>query len=164
MKILTMYHAETTSENFGKKGMSVLGTSALVLKTATLSEAFKPTDGIVAATGTSPTGRELLTQQFFFDHVMIDVGSQDMVAVVMGFEVVLQQMKLMMPGLDTVFWRCDNAGCFVNGFLLYMLPHLGRKYGVCIKVLLHNESGDGKTELDGHFGVMWSTIKARQYC
>lgn len=91
---------------------------------------------------------------------MMDIGSQDMVAVVMCCEVVLQQVKLMMPGLESVFWRCDNAGCFVNAFLMYMLPLLGRKYGVRIQVLLHNEAGDGKTELDGHFGVMWSTVKA----
>lgn len=60
MKILTMFHAETTTENFGKRGMSVFGTSVLVLITAWLSEVFRSTAGLSSA-----TGRELPTQQFF---------------------------------------------------------------------------------------------------
>ena len=82
-----------------------------------------------------------------------------MVSVVMSFEVLLQQLKRMMPGVKSVVWRCDNAGCFVNALLLYILPLLGRKYNVHIRMLLHNEAGDGKTELDGHFGVLGDVVK-----
>ncbi len=117
------------------------------------------TVGPSSATGTSPTGRELPTQQTFFDHVMHDIGAQDMVSVVMSFEVLLQQAKRMMPGLKSVYWRSDNAGCFVNALLLYITPLLGRKYNVHINMLLHNEAGDGKNELDAHFGVLGDVVK-----
>ena len=75
MKLLADYYRETTAENFGKRGMSVIGHSVVINKTAEVSEAFKPTVGPSSATGTSPTGRELPTQQTFFDHVMHDTWS-----------------------------------------------------------------------------------------
>jgi hypothetical protein len=97
-------------------------------------------------------------QQYFFDDLTPDIASQDSVAVVMLLEAAFMRTKRWFPDVMSADVRTDNAGCYASAFLLYMLPVIGRKHGIRVRVFLHNESGDGKSTLDGHFGVLYGSL------
>ena len=77
-------------------------------------------------------GEEL--QMLTFAHIFKSC-SQDSCAVLAVMADVIWQLKIAMPGLETVCYRQDNAGCYHCGTTLVCAAALGHEEGVKIRRL-----------------------------
>jgi hypothetical protein len=78
---------------------------------------------------------------------------QDAVAALTLIEACLARVRAMFPDVVTVSVQSDNAAAYASPFLLFFLLGITTLHGLRITEYVHNEAGDGKTVLDGHFGV-----------
>ncbi|EFX76844.1 hypothetical protein DAPPUDRAFT_106758 [Daphnia pulex] len=88
---------------------------------------------------------------FYMDHVIENENKQDVTAVFSVLEAILMRLKAILPHLKTVYLQSDNAGCYQNTLMVFILPHLSYVHGVCIRRFIHTETQDGKSVLDAHF-------------
>ena len=86
-------------------------------------------------------------QMLTFAHIFKSC-SQDSCAVLAIMADVIQQLKIAMPGLKTVWYRQDNAGCYHCGTTLVCAAALGHEEGVKIKRLDFSDPQGGKAACD----------------
>ena len=82
---------------------------------------------------------ELLT----FCHIFKSC-TQDSSAVLAVMAKVIEQLKSAMLGMDTVFYRQDNAGCYHCGASIVCTSTIGRQQGVAIRHLNFSNAQGGK--------------------
>ncbi len=152
MKLEQMYHRETQQQHFGKRGMSYHGT-ALFVNRAARSENCD-------VSAMAPTKHSHPYQTYFFDDIIDNSQQQDSVAALSIIEASIVRTKKLFPYLTTISIQSDNAAAYASPFLLFMLPVICKQHGLRLTEYVHNEAGDGKTVLDGHFGVQTHMIRA----
>ena len=74
--------------------------------------------------------------------------SQDNCAVLAVMADVIKQLKSIMPGLKSVFYRQDNAGCYHCGPIIASARVLGLQHGVTVKGLDFSDPQGGKGPCD----------------
>ena len=155
MKLEEMRHRETQEQHFGKRGMSYHG--AVVYFAALLAGPwFSATEVGVPGTATMQP-----FQLLFFDDLVSNSQQQDSVAALSLMEATFARIRHLLPGAATVSVQADNAAAYASPFMLFMLPLVARQHGLLLTEFIHNEAGDGKTLLDGHFGIQ--TRMLREY-
>ncbi len=147
-----MYHRETQQQHFGKRGMSYHGAALFV------SRAARSDHCDVSAM--PPTEHSHPYQTYFFDDIIDNSQQQDSVAALSIIEASIVRTRKLFPDLTTISIQSDNAAAYSSPFLLFMLPVICEHHGLRLTEYVHNEAGDGKTVLDGHFGVQTHMIRA----
>ena len=109
MKYLPRKYRESQTDWFGKRGIPWH-----------ISIAFRKRDEQI----------ELLT----FCHIFKSC-TQDSNVVLAVMANVIEQLKSIMPGMDTVFYRQDNGGCYHCGASIVCASIIGRQQGVAIRRL-----------------------------
>ena len=122
MKYLSRKYRESQTDWFGKHGIP------WHLRVATIQE-----------------GEEL--HMLTFAHNFKSC-SQESCAVLAVMADVIRQLKIAMPGLKTVCYRQDNAGCYHCGTTLVCAAALGHEEGVKIRCLDFSDPQGGKAECD----------------
>lgn len=122
MKYLPRKYRESQSDWFGKRGISWH-----------ISVAFRKISDQI----------EMLS----FVHVF-QPCDQDNCAVLAVMEDVIRQLKTTMPGLETVSYRQDNAGCYHCGPVILCTSTVGAELGVKIKRLDYSDPQGGKGSCD----------------
>ena len=74
--------------------------------------------------------------------------SQDSCAVLAAMADVLRQLKIIIPQLEFVYYRQDNAGCYHCGATIIGARVIGEQYGVTIKRLDFSDPQGGKGPCD----------------
>ena len=151
MKLEELRYRETQQQHFGKRGMSYHGAVLYVSRGATTTACSLA--GLVPGSASYPY------QMYFFDDLVRNSQQQDSVAAVSLLEAIVSRIKELFPGTLTVSFQADNAAAYASPFLVFMLPLLCVAAGLRVTEFVHNEAGDGKTVLDGHFGVQTHMIK-----
>ena len=151
MKLEEMRYRETQQQHFGKRGMSYHGAVIYVSRGA-VTTAWS-LDGLLPDASTYPY------QMYYFDDLVRNSQQQDSVAAVSLLEAIIRRIKQLFPATLTVSFQADNAAAYASPFLVFMLPLLCAAVGLRATEFVHNEAGDGKTVLDGHFGVQTQIIK-----
>jgi hypothetical protein len=151
MKLEEMRYRETQQQHFGKRGMSYHG-AVLYVSRGAVTIAWS-LDGLLPDASTYPY------QMYYFDDLVRNSQQQDSVAAVSLLEAIIRRIKQLFPATLTVSFQADNAAAYASPFLVFMLPLLCAAVGLRATEFVHNEAGDGKTVLDGHFGVQTQMIK-----
>lgn len=86
-------------------------------------------------------------QMLTFAHIS-QTCSQDSCAVLAVMADIIKQLKTTMPGLDTVSYRQDNAGCCHCGATIVCASVLGAELGVAVKRLDFSDPQGGKGARD----------------
>ena len=86
-------------------------------------------------------------QMLTFAHIF-QTCSQDSCAVLAVMANVLKQLKTTMPGLNSVSYRQDNAGCYHCGATIVCASVLGAELGVAVKRLDFSDPQGGKGACD----------------
>ena len=145
MKLEEIRYRETTEQDFGKRGMSYHGCAIYVSK-STFESHFPE--------NVQETGSNIRPYQvFFLDDVLAENQCQDAPAVACLLEAILIRLRRIFPTISTVSFQSDNAQCYLTPFISFIIPRLCKAHGLTATQFVHNESGDGKTILDSHFGV-----------
>ena len=122
MKFLPRKYRESQTNWFGKRGIPWH-----------ISVAFRKVTNIL--------------QMLTFAHIFQSC-SQDSCAVLAVMSDVIRQLKITMPGLKTVSYRQDNAGCYHCGATIVCAGVLGAELGVVIKRLDFSDPQGGKGACD----------------
>jgi hypothetical protein len=155
MKLEEMRHRETQEQHFGKRGMSYHGAAVFVSKAAH-SDAC---DHVQFLRRDDPQHAHPY-QTYFFDDLIRNSQQQDAVATLSLIEATLARVRRLFPEIATVSIQSDNAAAYASPFLLFLLPVVATRHGLRVTEYIHNEAGDGKTVLDGHFGVQTHMLRA----
>jgi hypothetical protein len=151
MKLEEMRYREIQELHFGKRGMSYHGAVIYVNREATSATVRLP--GVEVKKDAHPY------QMYFFDDLVGNSQRQDSVAAVSLMEATLARTHTMFPHLMTCSLQSDNAATYASPFVLLMMPAVAARYRLRVTAFIHNEAGDGKTVLDGHFGVQTQMMK-----
>lgn len=149
-------YRETQEQHFGKRGMSYHGAVIYVNRALPcVDERLAAQHSAVPAVGAkkATAAAHQPYQMYYFDDVIANSQQQDSVAVASLIEATIARTKALFPAVCTMSFQADNAAAYSSPFLLFILPLLCAKHGVIPTEFAHNWAGDGKTVLDGHFGV-----------
>jgi len=149
-KLEEMRHRATQEQYYGKRGMSYHGTAVFVSRRAV--SAACAVDHLV------PDGNTY--QTYFFDDIVRNSQQQDTMAAMSLMEAAVMRVRTMFPEAETISFQSDNGAAYASPFLLFMIPALTAKHGLRATEFIHSEAGDGKTVLDGHFGIQTFMMKA----
>jgi len=149
MKLEELRFRETTEQHFGKRWMSYHG-AALYVSQSTFNAQFPQK---------SQEKQHLKNYQvIYFDDILAEDQCQDAVSVVCLLESIVIRLRNIFPTISTMSFQSDNAQCYSTPFVMFMIPRICQVHGVTATQFIHNESGDGKTILDGHFGIQTHMI------
>ena len=70
----------------------------------------------------------------------------DVVLVIMND--IIRQLKSVMPNLETVSFRSDNAGCYHSALTIAYAKNVGKEYGVKVQRMDFSDSQGGKGACD----------------
>ena len=145
-KPLSRKNREPQSENFGKRGKSLFGLSALFLK-ETLDSYLNDT-----AAATQATDIEVLGD-YAVMHVRVccDDATQDWWHSTQVFTTALLLLKAKCPFLKQASLYSDGAGNFKGLAFTAMLPDISARTGIRINHHVLPEAGDGKDDCDRDF-------------
>jgi hypothetical protein len=150
-KLEEMRHRATQEQYYGKRGMSYHGTAVFVSRRAV--SAACAVDHLV------PDANTHSYQTYFFDDIVRNSQQQTMAAMSL-IEAAVMRVRTMFPEAETISFQSDNGAAYASPFLLFMIPALAAKHGLRATEFIHSEAGDGKTVLDGHFGIQTFMMKA----
>jgi hypothetical protein len=150
-KLEEMRHRATQEQYYGKRGMSYHGTAVFISRRAT-SDACA-VQHLVPDANTHPY------QTYFFDDIVRNSQQQDTLAAMSLMEAAIMRVRAMFPEVTTISFQSDNGAAYASPFLLFMIPRLTAKHGLRATEFIHSEAGDGKTVLDGHFGIQTFMMK-----
>lgn len=57
------------------------------------------------------------------DHIIENHSKQDVTAVVAVHEAILMRLKTILPHVKTAYLQSDNAGCYQNTLMVFILPY-----------------------------------------
>ena len=97
-------------------------------------------------------------QMLTFAHIFKSC-SQDSCAVLAVMADVIWQLKIAMPGLETVCYRQDNAGCYHCGTTIVCAAALGHEEGVKIRRLDFSDPKGGKAACDRKAATIKSHLR-----
>jgi len=123
MKYLPRKFRESQTDWFGKRGISW---------------------HVTVATRRGEDGK---LQMLTFVHVF-KACKQDSFTVLAVMADVIEQLKIIMPQLRSVFYRQDNAGCYHGAATILCAHVLGQRHGVTIKRLDFSDPQGGKGACD----------------
>ncbi len=152
-KLEEMRHRATQEQYYGKRGMSYHGTAVFISRRAK-SDACA-VEHLVPDDTTHPY------QTYFFDDIVRNSQQQDTMAAMSLIEAAVKRVKTMFPEVETISFQSDNGAAYASPFLLFMIPAITAKHGLAATEFIHSEAGDGKTVLDGHFGIQTFMMKVR---
>jgi len=155
MKLEERWYRESQEQHFGKRGMSYHGTVVYVNKAAGSPD--------ISLAGLHAKNQHEY-QTYYYDDLVRNSQQQDSVAALSLIETAIIRTKRLFPGLQTISFQADNAAAYSLPFLVFALPILARAHGLSATELIHNEAGDGKTVLDGHFGLQTHMIAVSKTC
>lgn len=158
MKILPLRHRGTQQDYFGDRGLCFHG-CCLYVNFGEYTIKLDLSDLEVKA----ETAYQDAQTYYMFD-LPKDISAQDAAAVVCILEAVVARIKQLFPRMESLSFRTDNASCYASSLVMLFAPYICKQYGLRAVELVHNESGDGKTTLDGAFGVVSNNIKVRRCC
>ena len=138
MKFLQMKYREKQSEWFAKRGIS--------WHVSTIITREEKTGSIEVQT---------------YAH-LIDSCQQDWFAVCSIIENLLKNIKAIRPGITSVIFHSDEAGCYHNNFLVASLIDIGKRVGIRVKGYDYYEPAYGKDVCDRILCPMKSAIRC--YC
>ena len=147
MKFESMSLRETMPENFGKRGMGWHGVAAVYYEWNNDEEKSE---------------RKII----YADQVLSTSNKQDSLCVASLIEsfvtAIIESFMKKCPFFPRIFAICsDNAGCYVNKFLILMIGLLNTKFyreNVFIETVIHSETQDGKGICDAHFATAMSHL------
>ena len=123
MKYLPRKYRESQSDWFGKRGISWH-----------VAVAIKSNSGEM----------EMMT----FIHIFESAAAQDSSSVLAILNDVFSQLKTIMPELQTVYIRNDNAGCYHCSQTLIIAPQIAKRHGLQISRIDFSEPQGGKGACD----------------
>lgn len=83
-----------------------------------------------------------------FVHVFESAAAQDSSSVLAILNDVFSQLKTIMPELQTVYIRNDNAGCYHCTQTLITVPQIAKRHGLQISRIDFSEPQGGKGACD----------------
>uniref|UniRef100_A0A8W8NIJ4 C2H2-type domain-containing protein n=1 Tax=Magallana gigas TaxID=29159 RepID=A0A8W8NIJ4_MAGGI len=134
MKFLPALYREKQSDFFGQKGMSWHVSVAI----------FRAEDGSL--------------KHKTFNHTFRAVR-QDWFAVASAIEHILKSIRVQMPGIEEVFLRSDNAGCYHCGCLWLSMHGISERTGISIVRYDFSEPQAGKSYCDAKIAHMRSKLR-----
>ena len=143
-KPLSRKNREPQSENFGKRGKSLFGLSALFLK-ETMEEYLQQPGG------EQPDFEVMGDYAVMHVRVCCDDASQDWWHSTQVFTTALLLLKAKCPFLKQGSLYSDGAGNFKGLAFTAMLPQISARTGIRIKHHVLPEAGDGKDDCDRDF-------------
>ncbi|CAF4535520.1 unnamed protein product [Rotaria sp. Silwood2] len=135
MKVLPQMHREKMDNWFGKKGISLHVDVLFYMDT-----------------------NHTLKKMTYF--TAIDRCLQDMSSVLCVFEHVIDQIKIDLPNLSTLYTRSDNAGCYAGTAVILTRQVICAADDICLKRTDFNEPQRGKDQADRDIAVAKSCLKA----
>jgi hypothetical protein len=150
-KLEEMRHRATQEQYYGKRGMSYHGAAVFISR--------KAKSDACAVAHLEPDDHTHPYQTYFFDDIVRNSQQQDTVAAMSLIETAVKRVKAMFPETVTISLQSDNGAAYASPFLLFMIPVIAGKHGLRATEFIHSEAGDGKTVLDGHFGIQTFMMK-----
>jgi len=135
MKVLPQSHREKMDEWFGKKGISLHVDVLFYMDT-----------------------NHTLKKITYF--TAIDRCLQDMSSVLCVFEHVIDQIKMDLPNLTTLYTRSDNAGCYAGTAAIISRQVICDSADIRLKRTDFSEPQRGKDQADRDIAVAKSCLKA----
>lgn len=98
----------------------------------------------------------------YIDQIMADGTKQDVGCVSGLLDAALTSINIRFPQIQEISLQSDNTACYQSGFLVMMILFLNKTNEGAVKIteLVHTETQEGKTELDGHFGQVNSILNS----
>lgn len=100
------------------------------------------------------TKHEARRVNVYIDQIMDGDTKQDVFAVLSLLEAAMTSINIHFPKIKKISLQSDNAGCYQSNYLLYGCQYLNKKFRkkkLQISQIIHTETQDGKSQLDGHF-------------
>lgn len=145
MKFNPQRYREGSTQFFGKRGICWHG-AAIVFHDATqLPWAIDAKNGY---------GRTLYLQD-----VIENDTTQDAWTALSEIEAVLMFIKKWVPSVQQIVLQSDNGACYSSREFTVGLSTMGAVTGVRVCRLIHTEAQDGKSHLDGSFGILSQAIR-----
>jgi len=138
MKFQSLSAKETTFEHFGKRGLSWHGC---------LLTYFRYKEEIVN-NAVVPSAERV---NVYLDQILEGDNQQNAGAVAGMVEAALEFFHSELPDLESVILQSDNAACYQNNELLFLLQLINSRSSVSIERYIHTETQDGKGLIDAHF-------------
>ena len=95
----------------------------------------------------------------YFDQVIENDTVQDFTSVACCLESALTCIKEQFPFIKRLTLVSDNAKCYSGNGILGSIVALSITSGIKIERLVHGEAGEGKSELDAHFGCAFAWLE-----
>lgn len=99
------------------------------------------------------------TAVHYFDQIIDNDSVQDFTSVACCLESALDCIERQFPFIERLTLVSDNAKCYSGAGLLGVVVALSVIKRIKIERLVHTEAGEGKSELDAHFGCAWSWLQ-----
>lgn len=146
-KPLSRKNRESQSENFGKRGKSLFGMSALFLKECLVEYSKENVDLALKGSDIEDLG------EYVIIHVRVccDDASQDWWHSIQVFTTAIQLLKKKCPFLQRGMLYSDGAGNFKGLAFDAMIPAVSAATGLLITDHILPEAGDGKDDCDRDF-------------
>ena len=90
---------------------------------------------------------------FYFDHIQSNGNKQDSLCVFSILEAFFIRVKKELPHIESLSLQSDNAKCYQACELVLYVYLLSKHYGLKVTRLIHTETQDGKSVIDGHFAI-----------
>ena len=145
MKFQPLYHRETTSKHFAKRGISWHGVCFIYFQW-------------------DEEKQEVIKRQKFIDQILEEDNSQNAVNVVACLEAALFQLHNEFDWLETVYLQSDNAGCYRGHTIIQWILILNQHLPIKIERFIHSETQSGKCIVDAHFAISTAKIKTYVQC
>ena len=150
MKFKPMSQHETTLDRYGKRGISWHG--------------FCLQFYLIKSENNKQGEDSKVTSKFtvYLDQVVSDGNKQDSLSVYSLLDAVLGKIANELPFISSIILQIDDTRSYYNIFLLSVIPYLNITYaseGLRIIEFIHNETQDGKTIMDVHFGLIMKFIR-----
>ncbi len=143
MKYTPMMYRESQQNYFGKRGMAWHG-SMLIYCDPSLS---------------NEETEEKEKRVHYFDQIIENDTVQDFTSVACCLESAIQCIQRQFPFLKRLILVSDNAKCYSGSGLLGVIVALSITSGIKIERIVHGEAGEGKSELDAHFGCAYAWLE-----
>lgn len=145
MKFNPQRYREGSTQFFGKRGICWHGAAIVFHDSTQLPWAIDAKNGY---------GRTLYLQD-----VIENDTTQDAWTALSEIEAVLMFIKKWVPSVQQIVLQSDNGACYASREFAVGLSTMGAVTGVRVCRLIHTEAQDGKSHLDGSFGILSQAIR-----
>ena len=155
MKWIPTNWDETAKKWFGKRGIIWHGFSISIPKevwdaSSTIEAVLKEKDPEEVTIEPLPDGSYLLYVHDVFQNDHKVDGSTTLTSI----EGLVKQLQEWFPSCSSWVLQTDNGPCYKSNVFAMGLQRLNESYRLKMKAFINTGVQDGKTNLDGHFGVL----------